>query len=153
VTRVTVADLEESKAHEATGLLIAQRAAYGELLEELRVEESAEHAARPERLQRLATTAERLLQPLAAQTAALSALARRLRRPGCTGPRADLTRGLLAEVGVLAADAGARFDRLIVTLRADQRRTLAEANTLERDTPPAYQSLATGSALLVDRTG
>jgi hypothetical protein len=150
---VNIVDLEESVAREATGLLIRQGAAYAELLGKLQVEESAEPSVEPDRIQHLATITGRLLHPLAEQTAALSALASRLRRPGCAGPRTDATRSLFVGVAAQVAEAGARFDRLIVTLRADQRRTLAEVNTLERDTPPAYQSPATGSALLVDRTG
>jgi hypothetical protein len=129
------------------------RAAYAELLEGLQAEESPRAPIEPDQLEQLAASTGRLLQPLAEQSAALSALAGRLRRPACVGPRADATRSLLAEVGAQAAAAGARIDRLIATLHADQRRTLEEVNALERGTPAAYQAPATGSPLLVDRIG
>ncbi len=150
MTRQT--DLDESAARQATDLLLGQRAVYEEVLLELQGAET-QPAVEPDRLREMAATAGRALQPLMRQTAALSALAARLRRPGCAGPRVDAARTLLAEVGTHAAETGARFDHLISVLRADQSRTLAEINDLERATPAAYHLPAAGPAILVDLTG
>jgi hypothetical protein len=144
-------DLDESAAREAVALLDAHHAAYSALLLELN--ECPLVPADPDRLRELTIATGRILHPLRSRTEALAALAGRLRRPGCVGPRADAARNRFNEVGAQVAEAGACLDRAIGALRADQGRTLEEVAELSRTTPIPYQTATFGSALLVDRTG
>jgi hypothetical protein len=144
-------DLDESASRDAATLLAGQRAAYSALLLEL--EAHAPVQTNLDELRELTIATSRILHPLAGQREALTALAGRLRRPGCSGPRADATRVLFDEVGKQASSAGARLEQLIGALREDQGKTLADIKDLGRGTPSPYQGHSVGTAALVDRTG
>lgn len=145
-------DLDVSSARQATELLQSQRAAYEALLRELETADR-EIAVEPAGPRAIATNAERILRSLERQAPELSALAARLRRPGCAGPRAEAVRTLFAEVGGQAANARGRLDRLVGSLQVDQTRTLAEMRHLELGAAAAYPQRSGCVSILVDRTG
>lgn len=147
------ADLEESFARRATGYLAAQREVYAQVIDTLGEEREAQAASESGRLQSLVIAAGALLRPLADQAPDLSALVSRLRKTTCAGPRVESARGLLREVGMLAAEAHRSVELLLDDLRAEQARTLEEINELDRATPTAYLTGAASPALLLDRTG
>jgi hypothetical protein len=145
-------DLDDASAHPAIALLAEQRAAYSALLELLELQESGS-SIDPGRSRATALAAGRLLQSLATGSPALTTLATRLRKPDRRGPKADAVRAMWTEVGAMAAEAAARYDRLLESMRADQGRTLAEMRELGQGTTGGYGASADFCALLVDRTG
>ena len=147
------ADLEESFARRAAGFLAAQKEAYDRLIETLERNGEAPAAGEPDRLQSLVTVTGVLLRPLAGQTAHLSALASRLRRADCAGPRADAARTLLRDVGRRAAEAHGKMEQLLGEVRNQQSRIRDEINQLDRATPAAYQAGGHAPALMLDRSG
>jgi hypothetical protein len=149
VTRFT--DLDVATTRQSTALLAEHRTAYTALLDLLRLHESGV-SIDPERSRATALAGGRLLQSLATTSPALASLANRLRRADCRGPKADAVRALWTEVGAKAAEAGACYNRLIQTLRADQGRTLGELRELGQGATPGYGRSADFCALLVDRS-
>jgi hypothetical protein len=143
------ADLDDASARRSTALIAEQRAAYSALL--------ALHDSGvpidPERSRATALAAGRLLQSLASASPAVAALASRLRSPDCRGPKADAVRKMWTEVGAMATQAGAWYDRLIESLRADQGRTVEELRELGHGSAAGYGGSADLCALLVDRSG
>lgn len=145
-------DLDDASARRSTALLAEQRAIYSALLELLKLDDSV-LSIDPERVRATALAAGRLLQSLASGSPAVAALATRLRKPDCRGPKADEVRARWTDAGAMATEAGACYDRLIESLRADQSRTLGELRELGHGTAAGYGGSADFCALLVDRSG
>ncbi len=145
-------DLDDASARRATALLEEQRTAYAALLEALPADDSS-LPIELDRARAAALAAGRILQSMAITPAALAALGARLRRGDCLGANADALRALWAQVAGQADEAGARYDRLIESLRADQALTLAELRELGVGTTSGYRGSADFCAILVDRSG
>jgi ABC-type transporter Mla subunit MlaD len=141
-------------ARRTTAFLAAQRDIYRRLLDALDSASPSDAPADAERLATLIAAVSDHLRPLADQTPTLAALMRRLgtasRDPG---PGLEAVGRLAEEVGALAAEARRRLESVVGDLRAEQTRTMAEIQELDRAMPAGYLPGGPFPALLYDRTG